>query len=155
MREEGCDGRLAQASPRCKQGGILFNVLTVHVIFFAEGEDCLFRHLCSRCDHAGRASTGEASTASGATPLSSNTVKTQRFFREQWGLEERAPPENTRLAPDLGHLGSIWPVFLWRFPELNNNLLMLKNYVFLDFRSTKKFSGSDAAPPERRREDHH
>ena len=46
---------------------MFFNVLAVRVFFFVKEEDCLFGHLCSKYHQVGRASTGEASTASGAT----------------------------------------------------------------------------------------
>ena len=38
-----------------------FNVRTVHVFLVVEEDECLLRHLCSRCYHVGRASSGATS----------------------------------------------------------------------------------------------
>ena len=47
------------------------NVLRVHAFFLVKEEQYLVTHLCIKCHHVGRAGTGEACLANGATSTSS------------------------------------------------------------------------------------
>ena len=62
------------------QASYLCSMFLQCMFFLVKEEEWLLGRLCSRCYHVGRAGTGEACLASGATPSSLRTVKKQNHL---------------------------------------------------------------------------
>ena len=121
----------------------LFNVLTVHVFFFAEGPrgtgkhwwgfHCKWSHVVLVIKHS----------------------LNKTFFPGTVETWRKGTSRQHEVGSRFGPFGLDLARVLVAFSRVQQQLVNAKNYIFLDFRSTMKFSGRDAAPPKRRREDHH